>query len=145
MLLLSFHPVVQFCAIVLVFYVADLGFQRTLSLHFGKPARFNRERHAVMGTLALLTLLGGIAGGMIMVSLYLHKPILTGIHGKGAMVALPFLLFGLASGLYLYRKPQPRKLLPALHAINNLLVCLFVLLQLYTGIKQYLYYLSVVG
>ena len=142
--IISIHPVVQSGAILLVSYAAYLGLSRALNLHFGKPTRFNRQRHVVIGALALVTLLGGIAGGMIVVILFLHKPILTGIHGKGAMLGLPFLLFGLVSGFYLYRKPKPRKLLPALHAINNLLVALFTLLQVYTGINQYLYYLSVV-
>lgn len=145
MALLSIHPIVQSIAILLAFYAAYLGLPRTLSLHFGKRTRFNRQRHVVLGSLALVILLGGIAGGMIMVGFYFHKPILTGMHGKAALVALPFLLFGLVSGFYMYLKPQPRKALPALHAINNLLVLFFTLMQVYTGIKLYLFYLSAIG
>ena len=47
--LLSIHPVVQFSAILLVFYAAYLGLPRAFILHFGQPARFNRQRHVILG------------------------------------------------------------------------------------------------
>lgn len=143
MLLLSIHPLLQSLAILLAFYAAYLGWPRTLSLHFARRTRFDRWRHALLGSLALGAMMGGTAGGLIVVSRFLHKPILTEVHGKTAMVALPFLVLGLASGIYLYRYPRPRKVLPSLHAINNLLLLLLTLLQGFTGLKLYLWYLSV--
>ncbi len=143
--MLCIHPVVQAISILIAFYAAYLGLPRTLSLHFGKRTRFRRDRHIGVGSLALLVMLGGIAGGMIMVSFYFHKPVLSGWHGKGAMLALPFLLFGIGSGFYLYRTPRSRKVLPAVHAVNNLVVLLLALLQGYTGVKLFLFYLSAGG
>ena len=142
MILLSIHPVLQSIAILLAYYTAYLGLPRTLSLHFGKRTRFDRRRHALFGTIALGAILGGITGGVIVISHFLHGPILSGIHGKAAIAGLPLLLFGLVSGIFLYRSPRPRKLLPALHALNNLLVLLFTLFQGYTGVALYLFYLS---
>ena len=65
MLPLSIHPVIQSVAILLSIYAASLSLPRILSLHFGKRTRFNRDRHVILGSLALVILLGGIAGGVV--------------------------------------------------------------------------------
>jgi len=136
--LLGFHPVFQLLGIALAIYAAWLGIQRTRSLHFGQPDRFRRDRHAMTGSLALLTIIGGAAGGIIMVARVLERPILDSLHGMAAMAALPFLLFVLLSGFYLYLNPGRRTVLPLAHAFNNLAILLFALFQIYSGIRFYL-------
>lgn len=140
MILLSVHPLIQLIAISLAVYAAGLGYRRIRSLHFGAAgAGFARDRHALVGSLALLLMLGGIAGGLIMVARFLHRPLLaSGLHGQGAMVALPFILGGLFSGFFLYLNPARRTILPLLHGLNNLLLLLFALLQIFTGVRFYL-------
>jgi len=142
MILLSIHPLLQTLAIALAVYNAWLGWQRAVALHYGRVDKFERDRHVLIGSLALLMMLGGVAGGLIMVSRYLHHPVLRGLHGQLALGALPFLVFGLFTGFYLYLNPARRKVLPAIHGVNNLLILFFALLQLYTGIK---FYLSLMG
>ena len=138
MILIGIHPLLQALAFSLALYTARLGWQRAVSLHYGRVDSFERDRHVLVGSLALLMMLGGVAGGLIMVSRYLHKPVLRGLHGQVALIAMPFLLFGLFTGFFLYLNPARRKVLPAIHGINNLLILFFGLLQLYSGIKYYL-------
>jgi hypothetical protein len=137
--LLSLHPVVQLVAILVAFYVAYLGIQRTKSLHFGKSSRFMRERHVALGTISLLTMLGGIAAGFIMVNRYLLNPDMS-MHVVVAMIILPLGVFGILSGFLLYLDPKQRKILPAAHGINNLVILVLALLQVVTGIMAYLKY-----
>ena len=137
--MLSIHPVAQLCAILLAFYAAYLGLQRTQSLHFGKTTRFLRERHAIAGAIALVSMLGGIAAGSIMVDRYLLNPAM-GLHEAVAMVILLLGVFGIFSGLFLYLKPQKRRILPAIHGINNMVILALALAQIFTGITAYLRY-----
>ena len=97
--ILSIHPVAQFVAILFAFYAAYLGLQRTKSLHFNKTTSFLRERHVIFGTLALVSMLGGIAAGFIMVNRYLLKPDM-GLHVTVAMLILPLGLLGIFSGFF---------------------------------------------
>ncbi len=133
--LLVIHPVVQVIAIFLALYTAYLGLQRTRSLHFGKQARFRRDLHAGLGTVSLVTLLGGMAGGAIMASRFLedHQP-LESLHGKGGLILLPFLLIGLFTGFYLYIAPPKGKILSIIHGVNNLIILGMILFQVFTGI-----------
>lgn len=136
---LSIHPVGQLAAILIAFYALYLGFQRAQSLHFGKAVGFRRERHVIAGTIALISMLGGIAAGFIMVSRYLQDPDM-GLHEAAAMIILPLGIFGVFSGFFLYLNPQKRKILPAVHGINNLIVLVLALFQVFTGIMAYLRY-----
>jgi hypothetical protein len=138
-LILSIHPVAQFGAILLAFYAAYLGFQRTRSLHYHKPAKFLRKRHALVGSVALLSMLGGIAAGLFMVNRYLLNPDM-GLHEVFAMILLPLGLFGIFSGLFLYFNPRQRRFLPVIHGINNLVILFLALAQIITGIMAYLHY-----
>ena len=138
-LILSMHPVAQLGAILLACYAAYLGFQRTQSLHFGKTTRFLRERHVIAGSIALISMLGGIAAGFIMVSRYLLNPDM-GLHVAVAMVMLPLGLFGIFSGFFLYLNPGKYRILPAIHGINNLVFLVLALLQVVSGILAYLRY-----
>jgi len=137
--ILSIHPLGQLVAILIGFYALYLGFQRTQSLHFGKAARFLRERHVIAGTIALVSMLGGIAAGFIMVNRYLLNPDME-LHVAIAMILLPLGLFGIFSGFFLYLNPRKRRILPALHAINNLVILFLALAQIVTGIMAYLRY-----
>jgi hypothetical protein len=137
--ILSIHPVAQLGAILLAFYAAYLGFQRTRSLHFDKSVTFLRERHVIAGTIALVSMLGGIAAGFIMVNRYLLNPDM-GLHVTVAMIMLPLGLSGIVSGFFLYLNPKQRKILPAIHGINNLVVIILALAQIVTGMMAYLRY-----
>jgi uncharacterized membrane protein len=137
--ILSIHPVAQLAAILLAFYAAYLGFQRARSLHFGKSARFLRERHAIIGTISLISMLGGVAAGFIMVNRYLLSPDM-GLHEAVAMIILPLGVFGIFSGFFLYLNPRQRRILPAIHGINNLAILILALLQIVTGLAAYLRY-----
>jgi hypothetical protein len=138
-LILSIHPAAQLGAILIGFYAAYLGFQRTRSLHFGETTRFLRERHVIAGAFALVSMLGGIAAGFIMVNRYLLNPEM-GLHVAVAMAILPLGVFGIFSGLFLYFKPKQRKFLPLIHGINNLIILVLALGQIVTGIMAYLHY-----
>ena len=139
-LILSIHPVAQLGAILLAFYAAYLGFQRTRSLHFGKSVTFPRKRHAIIGSIGLISMLGGIGAGFIMVNRYLLNPDM-GLHVAVAMIILPLGLFGIVSGFFLYLKPKQRRILPAFHGINNLVILFLSLAQIVTGIMAYLRYI----
>jgi hypothetical protein len=138
-LILSVHPVAQFGAILLAFYAAYLGFQRTKSLHYNKTTQFLRKRHAIVGSLGLISMLGGIAAGLFMVNRYLLSPDM-GLHVAVAIILLPLGLFGIFSGLFLYLNPKQRRFLPAIHGINNLVILFLALAQIITGIMAYLRY-----
>jgi hypothetical protein len=133
------HPAAQLGAILLAFYAAYLGFQRAQSLHFGKTKQFLRERHVIVGTIALVSMLGGIAAGAIMVNRYLLNPDM-GLHVAVAMLMLPLLVFGIFSGFYLYLNPGKGRMLTVAHGINNLVVLALALIQIVTGIQAYLRY-----
>ena len=137
--LLSIHPAAQLAAILLAFYAAYLGFQRTRSLHYNKQTKFLRRRHAVTGFIGLSSMVGGIAAGVFMVDRYLLNPDMA-LHKAAAMLLLPLGLFGIISGLFLYFKPGPRKYLPAIHGINNGIVLCLAVAQIITGIMAYLRY-----
>jgi uncharacterized membrane protein YfcA len=138
-LILSIHPVAQFCAILLAFYATYLGFQRTKSLHYNKTTQFLRKRHAIVGSIGLISMLGGIAAGFFMVNRYLLSPDM-GLHVAIAMILLPLGLFGVFSGFVLYFNPKQRKFLPAIHGINNFIILFLALAQIITGIMAYLRY-----
>jgi predicted MFS family arabinose efflux permease len=137
--ILSIHPIAQLCAILLACYAAYLGFQRTQSLHFGKSTNFLRKRHAVVGTIALTSMLGGIIAGFFMVNRYLLNPDM-GLHVTIALILLPLGVFGIFSGFLMYLNPKQRKILPVIHVINNLLILALALIQIVTGTMAYLSY-----
>ena len=134
--ILSIHPAAQLFAILIAFYAVYLGFQRTKSLHFGKSVKFLRKRHVIAGTIALISMLGGIAAGVIMVNRYLLSPDMD-LHEAGAMIILPLGVFGIFSGFFLYLNPRQRKILPAVHGINNFIILVLALAQSVTGIMAY--------
>ena len=87
----------------------------------------------VLGKIALGALLAGVLAGMTVVYVYWHGFLITGTHGKVALVMVPFILFGLFSGLYMNRKRRHRRLLPLVHGLNNLILLFFALTQLVSG------------
>jgi len=62
-----------------------------------------------------------------------HGFLVTGTHGKVALVMLPLVLFGLFSGLYMDLRKKNRTLLPLLHGINNMVVLALAGYQITTG------------
>jgi hypothetical protein len=138
-LVLSIHPAAQLAAIMIGFYAAYLGYRRVQSLHFNRSVRFLRERHVIAGAIALISMLGGIAAGSIMVDRYLLNPDM-GLHAVIAMLMLPLGVFGIFSGFFLYLYPGKRKNLAAIHGMNNLVFLILALAQIVTGIMVYLRY-----
>lgn len=138
-LILSIHPVAQLGAILLAFYAAYLGVQRTRSLHFSKSGKFLRKRHAIVGSIALVSMLGGIGAGFFMVNRYLLMPDM-GVHFAVALTILSLGLFGIGSGVFMYLNPGQRRILPAIHGINNLVILFLALSQIVTGIMAYMRY-----
>jgi len=86
----------------------------------------------------MLALLGGMMGGMTMVYLYLHGFLITGFHGKVALVMALFIIFGSASGLYMNRNKKKRTALPMIHGLSNFILLIFALTQVITGWRVYM-------
>jgi len=101
---------------------------------------FKWKRHVLFGAIALSALLIGMFGGMTLVYLYWKTFLMTGAHGRTAMVMLPLLLFGLGSGILMNRVKKKRKILPLIHGINNLILILLALSQIKTGWWVYTIY-----
>ena len=135
--MLFIHPIIQSSAILLSLYVLYLGVQRFRFLHLSKKAVFRWKRHVALGETALGALLAGMVGGMTMVYFYWHGFLITGTHGKVALVMVPFIIFGLASGLHMNRKKTKGRLLPFLHGLNNLALLILAMTQLVSGYRIY--------
>ena len=118
---------------LLALYVLYLGVQRFRVLHLHHKTAFRWKLHVVLGEVSLGAWLVGTLTGFVMVYIYWHGILITGIHGKTALVMLPFIIFGLFSGLYMDRKKRKRKLLPIIHALNNLFVLILALTQVISG------------
>ncbi|NNL42847.1 MAG: DUF4079 domain-containing protein [Desulfobacterales bacterium] len=94
---------------------------------------FNWKRHVFLGEIVMIAWLSGLLGGVVMSYVTWKGFLITGIHGKVAMVMLPLILFGLFSGLYLNYRKGKRKLLPIIHGINNLVILILALYQIKSG------------
>jgi hypothetical protein len=88
-----------------------------------------------LGRIALCLLLGGLVGGLAMVRIYWHRFLVTGLHGKIALVMLPLMLFGFCSGIYMNSRRKNRAVLPVVHGLNNTLLLGLAITQIVTGIK----------
>jgi hypothetical protein len=132
-IMLFIHPVIQCSTILLTLYVFSLGVQRFRSLHLKQKVKFNWKRHVLLGKIALVTMLAGMLGGAVMSYATWHGFLVTGTHGKVALVMLPLILFGLFSGLYMNHKKKKRKLLPLIHGLNNMVVLILALYQSSSG------------
>ena len=131
--LVVFHPAWQVACTLLGLYVAWLGLKRFRSLHLGQKVAFPRARHALLGKVALVGLLLGMAGGAIMVRWLWHNWLVTGVHGWLGLAAAALALAGLATGLALERRPKPRKALPLFHGLINLTLLALCLINFYFG------------
>lgn len=131
--MLSVHPVIQGSATLLALYVFFLGVQRFRFLHLYKGVAFKWKQHVFLGKIALGAWLVGVVGGMTMVYFYWYGFLMTGTHGKVALVMVPFIIFGLASGQYMNHNKKKRKVLPLIHALSNLVLLILALTQVVTG------------
>ena len=136
--MLVIHPIIQFLAVVLTLYVFYLGVQRFRSRHLHQKTLFRWKRHVLLGEIAVLALLGGMIGGMTMVYFYWHGFLITGFHGRAALVMTPFIIFSAASGLYMNHNKKKRTALPMIHGLSNLVILIFVLTQVLTGWRVYM-------
>jgi len=131
--LLSVHPVIQGLATLLALYVFFLGVQRFRFLHLYQGVAFEWKRHVFLGGIALGVWLVGIVGGMTMVYFYWYGFLITGTHGKVALVMVPLIIFGLASGQYMNHNKKKRKVLPLIHGLGNLVLLILALTQVMSG------------
>ena len=134
---LLFHPAIQLSATLLAGYVLWLGLRRFQSQHLHKKIAFKWKSHVTLGVMALVLWLAGLIGGLIMVRIWWRGFLITGNHGRTALLMVPLLLFGLISGLYMDRRKKKREVLPLLHGFNNLLLLILALSQIYTGLWVY--------
>lgn len=135
--MLSIHPVTQGSAILLALYVFFLGVQRFRFLHLDQEVTFKWKRHVLLGEIALGAWLVGMVGGMTMVYFYWSGFLMTGTHGKVALVMVPFIIFGLASGQYMNHNKKKRKALPLIHGLSNLVLFILALIQVVSGWRVY--------
>jgi len=141
--MLSLHPIIQFLAILLAFYVFFLGVQRFRLLHLNHKAVFQWKRHVALGEIALGVLLAGMAGGIFAVYSTWHGLFITGIHGMIALVMAPLIIFGFISGLYMNHSKKKRRILPLVHGLNNLVILLMAISQIISG--SWVYRVFVLG
>lgn len=132
--LLFIHPIIQFLATLLALYVFYLGVQRFRFFQMNQKTVFKWKRHVALGKMALGVWLVGMVSGMTMVYLYWHGFLITGAHGKGALVLLPLVIFGLVSGLYMDRNKKKRGVFPFIHGLNNLVVLILAVAQAISGL-----------
>jgi hypothetical protein len=81
----------------------------------------------------MATWLAGILGGVVVVYIAWDGFLMTGIHGKVALVMLPIIFFGFFSGLQMNHKKKRRTFLPLVHGLVNLIVLVLALYQILTG------------
>lgn len=136
--MLFIHPIIQLSAVMLTLYVFYLGVQRFRSLHLNQKTLFRWKRHVLLGKIALLALSGGMIGGMTMVYFYWHGFLITGFHGRAALLMTPFIIFGAASGLYINHNKKKQTALPIIHGLSNLVLLILALTQAVTGWRVYM-------
>lgn len=134
------HPIVQFTAILIAFYVLKLGISRFRFIHLKQDTRFKWKLHVRLGIAATTLWLFGFFGGTIVVKSGWYGYIASGLHAKIGLLMIPFIVFSLASGVYMDRKKKKRTILPLVHAVLNSVMLLLALLQIYTGVGIYLIY-----
>ena len=86
-----------------------------------------------LGKIALGAWLVGIVGGMTIVYFYWYGFLMTGTHGKVALMMVPFIIFGLGSGQYMNHNKKKRKVLPLIHGLSNLVLLILALTQVVSG------------
>jgi uncharacterized membrane protein YozB (DUF420 family) len=131
--MLFVHPSLQLLSMVVALYALFWGIQRFRFLHLHTKALFNWKRHVYAGSASLLLWIAGVVGGVSMVYLYWDSFLMTGAHGRTALIMLPLMLFGLISGIYMHRVRKRRTFLPLLHGLNNLVVIILAFSQIRTG------------
>ncbi|MBN1842910.1 MAG: DUF4079 family protein [Deltaproteobacteria bacterium] len=132
--MLLIHPIIQCSATLLALYVFYLGVQRFRFLHMNQKTVFKWKRHVALGKTALGVWLVGMVSGLTMVYLHWHGFLITGVHGKVALVLLPLVIFGLASGLYMDRNKKKRGVFLFMHGLNNLVVLMLAVGQAISGL-----------
>jgi hypothetical protein len=140
--MLFLHPVLQLSVNLLAVYVFFIGVQRFRLLHLKQKAKFDWKRHVLLGKIVLLAWPAGMLGGAGMAYITWHGFLITGTHGKVALVMLPLIFFGLFSGLYMNRKKKKRGLLPLVHGVNNMALLALALYQVFSGwwvLKAYVF------
>jgi len=131
--MLFVHPALQLLSMIVALYALFWGIQRFRLLHLHTKTFFNWKRHVYAGSASLILWIAGVFGGVSMVYLYWDSFLMTGAHGRTALVMLPLLLFGLISGIYMHHVKKKRTYLPILHGLNNLVVIILALFQIRTG------------
>jgi len=72
-------------------------------------------------------------GGMAMVYIFWNGFLITGTHGKVALVMAPFIIFGIVSGVYMNVKKKERRIFNLIHGLNNLILMILAVIQVVSG------------
>ena len=72
-------------------------------------------------------------GGRVMVYIFWNGFLITGTHGKVALVMAPFIIFGIVSGVYMNVKKKERRIFNLIHGLNNLILMILAQNQVDSG------------
>jgi len=131
--MLWLHPVIQFLATLMAFYVFFLAWPRFKILHLGKKEKFEWKKHVFWGRIVVIVMLAGLVLGRVAVHYHWEMSPVFLTHNQGAMIMIPFLLISYITGTVMDKKKQKRFWLPVIHGANNLVVLGLALYQFYTG------------
>lgn len=131
------HPLLQFAALLVAFYVLKLGIVRFMMVHLKRRTRFNWKKHVRYGLVATIVWLAGFFGGLYVVKTAWKSVFITGLHAKLALILVPFIVFAIVSGVYMDKIKKKRRVLPLVHAGLNIVMLILVLVQVVTGIRVF--------
>lgn len=136
--LILIHPILQTFAIIILFYVADLGWQRyksKLDRYREQNIMFKWNTHIKMGVLFFILISLGAILGFLINKYVLERPFFdSGPHAYLGMIIL--LLFAIGVGMgYRLSNGQGTDNLPKIHMFVNYSGIGLVLLQILLGIS----------
>jgi hypothetical protein len=136
--LIFIHPILQTISIIILFYVAYLGWQRhksKLDKYREQNIIFKWNTHVRMGILFFALLFIGAATGLLIYKYILERPFFdSGPHAYFGMAIL--ILFSLGVGMgYRLSNGGGADNLPKIHMMVNLSGAILILFQILLGIS----------
>lgn len=131
--MLWLHPLLQFWATLMAFYVLFLAWPKIKNLHLGLKGRFEWRKHVFWGRIVIIVWLAGLVLGRIAVHSQWEVSGIFTRHYQTAMIMTPLMLIAYITGSIMDRSRKKRTLLPALHEMNNIVLAGLALYQFYTG------------
>ena len=132
------HPILQTISIIILFYVAYLGWQRykgKQDKYRGQNIIFQWNTHVRMGILFFALLFIGAAAGLLTYKYILERPFFdSGPHAYFGMAILILFSLGVWMG-YRLSNGTGTDNLPKIHMMVNLSGAILILLQILLGIS----------